>query len=226
MKTFKPRFIVLSLVFLIINGCVVKSLFPFYTLNSIYFENKIIGDWKDANNDNWDVLPYQEAFLKESEKKNSTELNDDELDLFNKYKKGYIVYLEKDSTTTLFLAIPFKINNQLFLDFTPIENKESDGFNDNNMYKMHLIETHTLAKVDIISPNEISVKWFSSEKLEELLKENKIKIKHEKVGFNETTLLTASSDELEKFIKKYMNSKDEDKWKTDIEFNLIRVDEK
>jgi hypothetical protein len=225
MKTFKPRFIVLSLMFLILNGCVVKSLFPFYTLNSIYFENKIIGDWKNGDNENWHVLPFQDALLKEANKKDSSELDDDELDLYDKYKKGYLVYLEKDSTTTLFLAIPFKINNQLFLDFTPIEVKESNGINGNNMYEMHLIETHTLAKVDIISPNEISIKWFSSKKLEDLFRENKIKIKHEKVGFSETILLTASSKELEKFIKKYMSSKDEDKWKTDIEVNLIRVDE-
>ena len=71
----------------------------------------------------------------------------------------------------------------------------------------------------------LSVKWFSSEKLAELLDEDKIKIKHEEVGFTETTLLTASSEELEKFIKKYMDSKDEDKWKTDVEFNLKRVND-
>ena len=89
---------------------------------------------------------------------------------------------------------------------------------------MHLFNTHTLAKLDIDSDNEINIKWLSSKKLETLLDENKIKIKHEKVGFDETVLLTASSEELVKFIEKYMASEDEDKWKTDIEANLKRTD--
>ena len=82
-----------------------------------------------------------------------------------------------------------------------------------------------MAKFDILNDNQIDINWFSSEKLEKLLKENRIKIKHEKVGFWDTIVLTASSDELEKFIKKYMDSKDEDKWKTDVEFNLTRVND-
>lgn len=121
--------------------------------------------------------------------------------------------------------MPFKINNQLFLDFTPIEDKESDD-SKNDLYKLHLIETHTLAKFDALNDNEISIKWLSSKKLEQLLNEQRIKIEHEKVGFAETVLLTASSEELVKFIKKYMDSKDEDKWKTDVEFNLKKVNEK
>tara|TARA_R110000868_G_C10960042_1_gene768435 strand:- start:5141 stop:5581 length:441 start_codon:yes stop_codon:yes gene_type:complete len=145
--------------------------------------------------------------------------------MFNAYKNGYVVYFEKDSTKSSFLAMPFKINNQLFLDFTPIEDKESDD-SKNDLYKLHLIETHTLAKFDALNDNEISIKWLSSKKLEQLLNEQRIKIEHEKVGFAETVLLTASSEELVKFIKKYMDSKDEDKWKTDVEFNLKKVNEK
>jgi len=225
MKTLKPRLLILALGFLLLNSCVVKSLFPFYTINSIYFEKKFIGTWEDAENGKWKVLPFQETFLKESKKKNPSELGKDDLEMYNKYKNGYIVYLEKDSTKTSFLAMPFKINNQLFLDFTPIEDKESDELK-NDLYKMHLIETHTLAKFGITSENEISIKWFSSKKLEQLLNEDKIKIKHEEVGFMETILLTASSEELEKFIKKYMDSNDQDKWKTDVEAKLRRVHEK
>ncbi|WP_372768346.1 hypothetical protein [Lutibacter sp.] len=229
MKTLKPKIFILSLVFLLLNSCVVKSLFPFYTNGSIYFEKKFIGTWEDTDNGKWKVLPYQEAFLKEMKKDNEfkspAEFNESENKIYNKYKNGYMVYLEKDNTKTSFLVMPFKINNQLFLDFTPYEDKESDEL-DNILYQMHLIGVHTLAKFDITSTDEISVKWFSSEKLAELLDEDKIKIKHEEVGFTETTLLTASSEELEKFIKKYMDSKDEDKWNTDVEFHLKRVNEK
>lgn len=225
MKTFKPRLIILALLFFIINGCVVKSLFPFYTSNSIVFEKKFIGNWIDTEYAKWNIQPFQEVILKENNKANPSELDDEQFALYNKYEKAYVVYFEKDSTKSSFLAMSFKINNQLFLDVTPIEDKEIDDLKNNILYKIQLIGTHTLAKFDILNDNQIDINWFSSEKLEKLLKENRIKIKHEKVGFWDTILLTASSEELEKFIKKYMDSKDEDKWKTDVEFNLTRVNE-
>jgi len=221
MKTIKffSLFIVLAL---LLSSCVVKSLHAFYTQNLIYFEQKIIGNWQDSEKAHWSIEPFKDVMLKES-KKEISEFDKDELKMYNNYKDGYVIFFEKDSITkSTFLAMPFKIKDQLFLDFTPIEDQENEQSKNNNLYTMHLIKTHTLAKFDITSDNEINIKWLSSKKLESLLDENKIKIKHEKVGFDETVLLTATSEELVKFIEKYMDSKDEDKWKTDVEVNLKR----
>jgi hypothetical protein len=224
MKTFKPRLIIFMLGLFLLGSCVIKSLHPFYTQNVIYFEKKIIGNWIDNENANWNILTFKEVILKENKKNNPSELNDDQFRTYAMYKNGYVAYFEKDSTKSSFVAMPFKIKGQLFLDFTPVEDSESERLK-NDLYRMHLIETHTLAKVDMLSDNEINIKWFSSKKLAELLEENRIKIKHEKIGFAETVLLTASSEELVKFIEKYIDSKDEDKWKTDVELNLKRVNE-
>jgi hypothetical protein len=222
MKTLKSfaLFIVLALV---LSSCVVKSLHAFYTQDLIYFEQKIIGNWLDSEKASWSIKPFKEVMLKESNKKVS-ELDTDELKMYTTYKDGYVVVMEKDSTKSTFLAMPFKINHQLFLDFTPIEDRETENAT-NNFYRMHLINTHTLAKLDIDSNNTASIKWLSEDKLKTLFEENRIKIKYEKIGFDETIILTASSEELVKFIEKYMDSKDEDKWKTDVEVNLKRISE-
>ena len=51
--------------------------------------------------------------------------------------------------------------------------------------------------------------------------QSQIHIKYEKFGFDESQyLLTASSEELQKFIKKYMNSNDEKKWSSEIQYNF------
>ncbi len=221
----KPKITLYLVCFFILSSCVIKSLHPFYTKDLLYFEKKFIGNWKDLENGSWRILSFQEVILKENKKSDPSQLDKDQLTIYNNYKQGYAVYFEKDSTKTIFLAMPFKIKNQLFLDFTPIEDSESDGLK-NDLYKMHLINTHTLAKFDVISNNEVNIKWLASKKLENLLNENRIKIKHEKVGFGETVLLTASSTELVKFIEKYMSSKDEDKWKTDVEVTMKRIHEK
>ncbi len=125
MKTIKSFFLFFVLA-LLINSCVIKSLYAFYTIDLLIFEQRIVGHWLDTNNGSWEILPYQEAFLKESSKQDTSEMDEEELELFNKYKKGYIMYYEKDSTKTSFLAMSFKIDNQLFLDIIPIDDEESE----------------------------------------------------------------------------------------------------
>ncbi len=220
MKTIKSFSLIVVLAFLL-SSCVVKSLHAFYTQDLLYFEQKFIGNWLDSENAHWKILPFTEVILKENQKTKPSELSKDELKLYNSYKAGYVIYFEKDSTKSTFLAMPFKINNQLFLDFTPIEDHEIDQTH-NELYKMHLINTHSLAKLDMNANKEASIKWLDEDKFKALLDEDRIKIKHEKVGFGETILLTATSEELVKFIEKYMGSEDEDKWKTDVEVNLKR----
>lgn len=222
MKTLKS-FSIFIIVALLLSSCVVKSLHAFYTQDLLFFEKQLIGTWTDSENATWSIQPFKEVMLRESQKASASELSKEDLAIYNKYKEGYVVNFEKDSTKTVFLAMPFKINKQMFLDFTPIEDREFEE-NDNNFYKMHLINTHSLAKLDIESNQKASIKWLAQKKVETLLNENKIKIKHEKTGFDETILLTASSEELVKFIEKYMASQDEDKWKTDVEVNLKRTD--
>ena len=217
MKTFKSLsyFIVFAL---LLSSCVVKSLHAFYTKDLLFYEQKLIGNWLDKDNSNWNIIPFQEVF-----KDLEGDLDKDQLKMYSKYNNiAYVINYEKDSTKSSFLAMPFKINNQLFLDFTPIDDNESlKGVN--NLYKMHLIETHSLAKLNIDSKGDISISWLDSDKLAALLKADKIKIKYEKVGVDETVVLTASSEELVKFIEKYMTSKDGDKWETRTEAILKRI---
>jgi hypothetical protein len=216
MKTLKSIFPILILT-LLLSSCVVKSLHAFYTNNVLYYEPKFIGNWVDKENGVWNVKSFQEVF-----KDVEGQLDKDQLKIYSKYNNiSYYVNYEKDSAKSAFLVVPFKIKNQLFLDFSPIDDSESlEGLN--NLYRMHLIDSHSLAKLDMDSNENISIKWLDSDKLEGLLKANKIKIKYEKIGIDENVLLTASSEELVKFIEKYMNSEDADKWKTRVEFSLKR----
>jgi len=217
MKTIKS-FSLFAVFALLLTSCIVNSLHPFYTNDVLYYEPKFEGNWADTENGIWDVKPFQEIF-KELEK----DLDKKSFDQYNKYNNiSYVVNYEKDSAKSQFLVVPFKIKNQIFLDFTPANDNESLKCV-NSLYSMHLIESHSLAKLDMDSEENIRIKWLDSDKLEALLKENKIKIKYEKIGIDDDVVLTASSEELVKFIEKYMDSEDEDKWKTDIEFSLNRI---
>jgi len=207
-------FIVLAL---LLTSCIVKSLQPFYTKDVLYYEPKLIGNWVDNDNGVWNVKPFQEIY-----KPVEGQLDKNQIRMYSQYNNiSYYVRYENKTGKSAFLAVPFKIQNQIFLDFSPIEDNESlDCVND--LYSWHLVGSHSLAKLDIDSKENISIKWLDSEKLETLLKENKIKIKYEKIGLDENVVLTASSEELVKFIEKYMASEDPDKWKTDVDVELKR----
>jgi len=202
---------------LLLTSCIVNSLHPFYTKDVLYYEPKYVGNWIDQENGIWNVKPFQEIF-----KEVEGDLDKESYKLYSKYVNiSYVVNYEKDSAKSQFLVVPFKIKNQLFLDFSPANDNESLKCV-NSLYSMHLIDSHSLAKLDMDSKGNISIQWLDSDKLEALMKTNKIKIKYEKIGVDDDVVLTASSEELVKFIEKYMNSEDEKKWETRTEFSLSR----
>lgn len=215
----KTRILICITALILLNSCIVNSLFPFFTQDTISFEKAFLGIWEDKKNNSnrWIVASVEDVYQNAKDKAEEKDIVS-----YNKYKKGYYIFYEEKSKdrTTAFLAMPFKINDQLFLDFTPL----FYDINNTSLESHHLVPTHSLVKFDILDNNTIDIKWLSSDKLEGLIKNNRIKIDYEKIGIeNDKYLLTASSNELQKFIKKYMVSNDANKWKTDIKFNLKRT---
>ncbi len=103
--------------------------------------------------------------------------------------------------------MPFKIKGQIFLDFTPFEVKFGS-----DLAEMHLVGIHTFAKLDT-KGDTVELRWLSELVLEELFEQKKIRISHEKIGIDKKDiLLTASSEELQKFIAKYMGSEGGKDW--------------
>mgnify|MGYP000574944232 CR=1 FL=1 len=202
---------------LLLSSCVVKSLNPFYTKETISFDKKFLGEWKDSDKGKWTIVSFEKEFKKDL---GSEKMKEDDLKLFNEYKNSYYVQRKHKGREALFLATPFKINNQTFLDFYPLEFQDDVD----NLLEGHLIYTHSLVKYDVNKNGEMEVKWLDEKKIEKLFKEKKIKIKHQIAGVQKDKyLLTASSKELQKFIKKYMSSNDSEKWNTSTKFTLSKI---
>jgi len=205
----KARIIIFSIALLLLNSCIVKSLFPFYTKKAISFEKKLIGVWNGDDKEQWEIISFNKAYLEDRKVKNESELSKKDLEEYKSNKDGYFVTVTQDDKEATFVAMPFKVNNQLFLDFSifdvdiPIL----------DLAEYHLVGMHSLAKMYILPDNSIKLKWLGEERLSELIELDKVKIKYEKTGVGGSGfLLTASSEELQKFIKKYMASKDDTKW--------------
>lgn len=214
----KTRNIILTLTTVILlSSCVVKSLNPFYTKKSISFDKRFIGKWSDSKKGVWSVMSFADEIIKENP---IEKMKEDDLQLYNAYRKSYYIQRKYKGVETLYIVTPFKINGQTFLDFYPLEHQEDID----NLLESHVVYSHSLVKYDVIDNGKIEVRWLDEDKIEKLFKEKKIKIKHKKIGaLGEKYLLTASSKELEKFIKKYMNSDDKEKWKTSTKYILTKI---
>ena len=215
MKTRNTLLIVTCILFL--SSCVVKSLNPFYTKKSISFDERFVGEWTDSKKGTWIVIPFKDEITKENP---IEKMKNEDIQLYNEYKNSYYIQRNYQGEEALFIATPFNINNQTFLDFYPLEYQDDI----NNLLQKHLIYTHSLVKYDVTESGEIEIKWLDEKKVESLFKNKKIKIEHKKIGvLKEKFLLTASSKELNKFIEKYTKSKDEDKWDTSTKYTLTKT---
>ena len=106
-----------------------------------------------------------------------------------------------------------KLGGTYFLDFY-MEDFMGD---DIELETLQIIPVHTFAKLSF-TENELQINWFDQGWLEELIKENRIRIHHEHNG--DFILLPAQPAELQKFVKKNVHSKDA--FKDGMEASLTR----
>jgi len=222
---------------LMLNSCIVKSLFPFYTKEAIYYEPRLVGTWQDDKVTRLEIFPFKEKYLKEQAdgtpeeivkalNKRMRELAGDYTDFgpFGLYEKAYLVFMNDDGKEAVFLAVPFKVKEELFLDFALLD---VDMAPINTLASLHMARMHTLIKVEFdTNDNQVNLRWFAEEKLNKLIEENRIRIKYTDISSaieDPNYLLTAPSEELQKFIAKYMDSKDADKWASEVEYNFKKA---
>jgi hypothetical protein len=190
MKT--KNVIMISLVIFLISGCFVKSLHPFYKENEVIYKSELTGNWEGNDSSIWKI---------EQGMKSAGLFKPDIHD--NAY---LITYTDKKGVARFSVHL-FQLDNRYFLDFYPGEVEST-----NDLMSYHLVPMHTVARVDL-APGKMVIQWYNEEWLINLFRQNKIRIAHEKVPATEgkadednfQVVLTASTDDLQKFMLKYLD---------------------
>jgi hypothetical protein len=179
--------VVALLVATFLQGCIVKSVHPFFKESDIVYKKSLEGSWTDQDNNRWSI--HANPF-----KQNSYELH----------------YSQKGREVSL-LGHLFSLNGQLYLDMMPLQDNSEEML----VFDMHLVPTHSIAKVAELDDHHVVIRWFNEEWLRKMFVENRIKISHEMIMDENPTskddgmyLLTASTDELQKFVVKYGRSEE------------------
>ena len=190
-RNIMKRSIVFTIVFTLIfmSGCLVSSLHPFYKPSDKYFDAAMVGSWIDGDSCIWTIVENRSSgYIMGPEKSDST------------YQ---ITYFEEDNRKAVLTGTLFQLNRVSYVDFVPDPNEDHSS---SDMTSFHLIPVHTLARVQY-NKDSILMYWYGDEWLNELFEQNRIRIKHETIDAPDYDrhVLTASTEELQKFIKKYAN---------------------
>ncbi|RNC83231.1 MAG: hypothetical protein ED557_11040 [Balneola sp.] len=134
----------------------------------------------------------------------------------------YMIIFEELSSsvpdTSYFLGAAGQIGNNLFLDLQLFD----FDMRDDNFVDAHLFRVHTFSRLTL-NQDKLSIELFEDSWITDLIVENRVRIKHEKI--NDTLageseiLITASTKELQRFVKKYGD--DEDAFDDPIELTRV-----
>ncbi len=197
MKTRKFLFYLLAG---LLGSCVpVMSLHSLFTEENIVFDEKLLGTWVDDPNSpkgTWEFKRVADSAQK-----------DWELPPPKKPEKAYKLLLSnEEGAKGSFFAHLVKLEGRLFLDVFPsqlpcaqLDPKQDWVFN-----TVFLIPGHSFAVIDSIEP-QLKIRWTNEDEMEKFLKEQPNALKHELV--EDKIVLTASTDELQKFVLKYADDK-------------------
>ena len=179
---------ILSIV-LLLSGCGIFSLHPLFHKNDLLVNTDIIGTWQSDTETNTFVF----------------------IDTLKDHMYSFTLINDKD--TVAFVMGLMKLNDQYFIDLFPdgdcsFFDGDCEGLD--NMWRNY-IPVHTFMKFDIID-DKIALTEFDNDRLIKLFHENKIRLAHEIPGDKDDddayVVITASTDDLQKFITRYSNDKD------------------
>jgi hypothetical protein len=170
-------------------GCI-PSLHPLYTDKDVVYDPKLVGVWAEPNSPSsgtWEFrgIPDSKSYL--------------------------MIYTDEKKRSGEFVVILMKLDKMLFLDVFPIDDP---NLQINSLYAIHLLPVHTFMKVDQIEPT-LKLRLMDVDKFTKRLEKNPQLLKYEviyEVNILEKRqpriVLTASTKELQEFMRKHAGDKD------------------
>lgn len=191
MKPHLSFLILLMLASVLLLSACLTSVHPLYTQETLTFDNRLLGQWQEAH-----FITIQ----------NGTTLKTDDEGFWRFqrmqpetgkpfYRLTHLGEGAGEGDTAYFDVHLLRLGNQLFVDFYPEEVPLR-----NSLAAMMLFPGHVFAKVSF-EENLVRMHLFNGDWLVDLIQENRIRISHEDT--EDHTLLTAPTEELQKFVLKY-----------------------
>jgi len=191
------------LILLTLSSCltIVQSL---VTQDNIITDNRIDGLWIDSDSKSILVQKIMNSKLKPS----FTELDrhDYTRDDSVFFTKHYVISFREKILDYSWVAGIVKINDHFYLNLEPDECLRTNGKEAYTFNGQDFLTTSTIAKLEWKNNNSLVLNFLNGDYIKEIVLKGKAQIKHEYDPLFGTFVITASSEELEKFLGKYGNN--------------------
>jgi hypothetical protein len=190
----KKKISILAACFLLIflSSCL-STLYPIFHENDVVFNQRLLGNWKYIEDKKVKFIEFRKIPNdRKSELTASINKISDKAYLVSRTDSLGIVL----SQSFVFLA---KIGKNYYLDYYPAEMPSQKGIN--KFYKSQCVKIHMSYKIDFKDNDHFEMKRFDGAFLDKLIADNKINIRH--VAVEGDNIITASTDDLQKFIIQY-----------------------
>lgn len=197
----KTRNLVLLAIILITGqSCTIFSLNPLYNEEDLLQMPEVLGLWED-NDDEGEFVSFERL---DNNKFIFRYMEGDKQTVIDFYS-GKIsadsvnenIKVLKEQTISFEAGI-LEVGDHYFIDLYPYY---AEGENDEEYYLWrNFIPTHAFLKFEWENA-ELVLYMFSYDRLQELFEQNRIRIRHQQ--FDDYIVITASTDDLQKFIRKY-----------------------
>jgi hypothetical protein len=204
MTTYIKLILSTLMITLFLSGCFLKSLHPLVNEEDAVAVNGITGVW-EKDDQRWTFIKdgeYEDLRMTgiQGNAEFSITMTDEETDPSKAAPHSYMVVYEdlseSDIDSSYFFGSFAQLDGDLYLDLYPID------FGSLNFETSHYLPVHTFSKI-ILKNDSLIINLFKDSWIEEQITDNRVRIKHEKT--EDSILITAGTEELQKFIIKYGN---------------------
>jgi elongation factor P hydroxylase len=189
--------IIFSLTFLL-SSCL-TTLYPIFFKEDVEYNESLLGFWKCT--DGSAKTDYMEFEKIPADRSAALPVNIRDI-----ATKGYFITRRNSNGEVYaqYYAFLVKIGHNHFLDYYTADLPTQN--NVNTQYKDHYIKVHNNYRIQLNDINHFEIRLFDKGYIEKLIAKNQINIRHEVVDGK--IVITASTDELQKFIIKYSDNPD------------------
>ena len=208
----KKTIFVLFILVITASSCV-TSLQPLVTYTTAIADNRLEGTWRQDEQEyivqkafNSDFYKKNKKDLEKSRKENNGQLSEKDKKDSTLFSKSYSIKYVKDGIQYLLLGSITKLNGMSFMNFTPIDLKNTDSTSKEPEINLpSRLNCYTIARVQFTTSNIMKLDFIDGDFLYKQIKAGRMKIKNETDEMYDTFVITASTNELQQFIQKYGN---------------------
>ena len=211
-------FLILIFIYLIQAGCFLKSVHPLVSEEDAILIEGLEGIWENEDQ-RWTFVHDPRKFPNLSEyigEDADVATDEEDLDIGNIYMIFYENRQDLSNDIAIFMGAVTELNEAYFLDLSVFARtiQELDE-SETRFVDTHFFPIHTFSKISV-EEQQLDIEFFQSSFISDLISSNRIRIKHEDT--DDSILITASTDELRKFVEKYAH--DEDAYEDAMEFSF------